>query len=484
MPKVGSRNLHTHHDQRDSLQKRIFWKLAVASVVSGLTITLALTAVFHQTLLEDAKTQLAEDLVLVSTSVSEDADTPSELVEDLSSIRFSRERATLIAADGTVLYDSTVDADTLPNHAERPEVQQALTKGSGSSIRPSNSVGNVSIYQSLRLDDGSVLRLSEDRASIMALLSRSFLWVILALVVLLGMSWLISRRLARNLVNPILLIDPSDPGEAPYRELDPLLHHLRSQQRQLEEQMEELKSADTMRREFTANVTHELKTPIASISGAAELIRDGIVRPEDVSDFGRRIYNEAQRLSALVSDILTLSRLDESERSRTTDLFGEPQLLDLCQVAKDALGRSLDRARKARIRMEYPTETALVLGHARLIDELVGNLISNAIRYNKEGGSVRVTTGAAPGGGAFIEVADTGVGIPEEAQSKVFERFYRVHKSRSRESGGTGLGLAIVKHAARIHGATIKLTSKLGEGTTIRVEFPPVKSGAISSADM
>jgi two-component system phosphate regulon sensor histidine kinase PhoR len=226
-----------------------------------------------------------------------------------------------------------------------------------------------------------------------------------------------------------------------------------------------------MRQEFTANVTHELKTPIAAISGASELLRDGLVRPEDVREFASRIYGDAQRLSSLVSDILTLSKLDESERVGDQALFGEPSQVDLYTVAQDVADRLEEKAAKANVSLRVQGASVFVNGYPRLLDEMIRNLCDNAIRYNRTGGSVHVFV-LPVNGHPTVRVSDTGVGISKQDQSKVFERFYRVDKSRSRETGGTGLGLAIVKHAAALHKATIDLESELGRGTAITVTFP------------
>lgn len=463
-----------------SLQKRIFRELSVIGVLAGVLVTVALTVAFREMVLHDEHARLRYDCLAVATQL----DGTDDKVATLAQMNLSDNRATLIAADGSVLYDSEADSATLESHAGRPEFEEALRDGSGSAERRSESVGVVSIYEAIRLDDGSVIRLSEDTAATFALLRDSLEWGLLVLVALVVASWFVSRRMAEGLVRPILQIDPNEPGaQAPYRELEPLVARLKAQQGQLEEQMEQLRNDDAIRREFTANVTHELKTPIASIMGASELMRDGIVRPEDMADFAGRIHGDAQRLSALVSDILTLSKLDESERSRDTVLLGSRQTCDLGLVARDVCDRLAERARRAHVAVYVTAERAEVLGYVGLVDELVGNLVENAIRYNVSGGSVRVETGVDAGSGRpYVVVSDTGVGIAKEDQEKVFERFYRVHKSRSRANGGTGLGLAIVKHAAKVHGATIALESAPGRGTTVRVEFP-VQEGRQASGE-
>ena len=293
---------------------------------------------------------------------------------------------------------------------------------------------------------------------------------IVALVVL-G-AWAASRMLSKRLVKPILDIDTTAAkAEAPYRELEPLVDRLNDQQAELIAQMDKLRDADAYRLEFTANVTHELKTPIASIQGAAELIRDGIARPEDIPEFAGRIYSSARRLSSLVSDILTLSKMDESERAGDSQLLGPKTECDLYLIAGDVTDRLQDKAKRAGVRLTLEGQKCMVVGNAGLLDEMVSNLCDNAIRYNRVNGKVYVWVYQIAGR-PTVSVSDTGIGIPEEAQPKVFERFYRVDKSRSRSNGGTGLGLAIVKHAAAFHNARIDLESKLGEGTTITVTFP------------
>ena len=231
-----------------------------------------------------------------------------------------------------------------------------------------------------------------------------------------------------------------------------------------------------MRREFTANVTHELKTPLTTISGYAELIENGLVASEDDQrDFGRRIHNEAMRLAALVNDILTLSSLDEAEYGDaevSKSVLGASEPVDLSRVV-DAVCQRLDPVADASgIALVQDTGPVIVFGLPRLLDEMIYNLTNNAIRYNRENGSVNLYCGADDEGRPYVRVQDSGIGIAPEECGKIFERFYRVDKSRSKARGGTGLGLAIVKHAAVFHHAQIDVQSELGQGTTITVLFP------------
>ena len=228
----------------------------------------------------------------------------------------------------------------------------------------------------------------------------------------------------------------------------------------------EQEQRDELRREFTANVSHELKTPLTSISGIAEIMQSGMVKPEDIQSFAGDIYQEAQRLIALVEDIIRLSRLDEGAES----LEREP--VNLLSVAQDVARRLDSAAQKAGVTLKVMGLSVEVRGIPSVLDEMVYNLCDNAIKYNHPGGTVNVTVAPTDDGSAEVTVEDTGIGIPVEDQSRVFERFYRVDKSHSKEIGGTGLGLSIVKHGASLHGAQIHMDSQVGRGTSVQLLFP------------
>ncbi len=455
-------------ERKATLAGRVFAAVLAVSVISA-TAASIVSAYFHQVdVLEEALIELGAECDVVASTLNH---APDEIAE-LSTIELGEMRATLVGPDGTVLYDSVIPTGGLSGHESRPEIAEALRTGEGSSIRSSDTIGRVSLYQARRLESGNVVRISVDRSGVLTILARYLRIIAAMLILLVLLSYVASRFLSRRLVKPILEMDAGTLAEwAPYEELQPLATRLAEQQAELISQMEELRQADAARREFTANVTHELKTPIASIMGASELMRDGFVLEEDVPDFAARINSESQRLAALVNDILTLSKLDESERTHTSEPFGSAEPVDLMTITHDVSERMYARADVSEVTLTVEGESAMVLGYPRMLDELISNLCSNAIRYNKAGGSVRITVGFE-GGSPMVRVADTGIGIPEEAQAKVFERFYRVETSRSRASGGTGLGLAIVKHAAMLHGASVELDSKLGEGTVVTVRFP------------
>ncbi len=454
-----------------SLSHRVFVALVAACAVVAVAVAAAASLIYQSAFLADEHEQLAGECRTLASLLDQGDDD----VLTLSSLDLGSIRATLVAPDGTVLYDSQADASGLPNHADRPEVAAALAEGAGSAERASETVGYMSIYEAVLLDSGDVLRLSVDRAGVVAFLFQELALLVLLAVLIVGVSWFVSHRLSRRFVQPILEIDPSSGDEvAPYEELDPLVSRLNEQHEELMHRMTAIQGAADLRREFTANVTHELKTPIASISGAAELIRDGIAREQDVPEFAGRIYDDARRLSSLVNDILTLSKLDEFERAGGVvkeGLFAPSERIDLLSAARDVVDRLGSKARRAGVSVSVEGVSMTVMGNARLLDELVGNLCDNAIRYNRPGGQVHVWVVPSQGR-PCLRVADTGIGIPEDSHEKVFERFYRVDKGRSRDMGGTGLGLAIVKHAAAYHGAEVRLTSTVGEGTTVTVTFP------------
>lgn len=454
-----------------ALASRVFAALLLVTTVAVVTALAMAALLFQQSTEKDVRADIRRECELVASSLGRLGQ--SERMDVVRDLELGTMRLTLVDPDGTVTFDSEEAATSMGNHRDRPEIALALSAGEGDSERDSQTLGVVSYYHAERLPDGSVVRVSEDAATALSIIaSDTNLLLLVALVVVL-LSWAAARLLSRKLVAPILSIDPvADPNGSPYRELEPLVNRLNEQQATLTEQMDQLRDAEAMRQQFTANVTHELKTPLAAISGAAELIRDGIARPEDVGNFAGRIYDESQRLTSLVNDILTLSKLDESERAGETGIVGSVERCDLLGISTDVASRLSGVAEGAGVRLTATGAPAIVTGNARLLDELVYNLCGNAVRYNRPGGTAAVTCGVSDAGEPFVRVADTGIGIPQADHAKVFERFYRVDTSRSRASGGTGLGLAIVKHSAAFHHASIELDSREGEGTTITVTFP------------
>ena len=367
-------------------------------------------------------------------------------------------RVTCITADGEVLYDSRRDEKDLENHSEREEVREALENGEGEDVRVSDTVGRELYYYAVLLDDGSVLRVAREMDSLMrtafAMLPAVGGLALLMLVFALALA----RWQTKRLIKPINELDLEHPLEnAVYPELTPLLEAM-------DRQNKEKEAVSNMRKEFSANVSHELKTPLTSISGYAEIIMNGMVRPADIPLFSERIYKEARRLITLVEDIIKLSKLDEE----SVEL--EKEEVDLYDLTREIVSRLAPQAAQKNIHMEVTGEPVIYKGIRQILDEMVYNICENAIKYNNDKGRVTVWVGSTLSG-PKIGVADTGIGIPKEHQERIFERFYRVDKSHSKERGGTGLGLSIVKHGAILHGAKVNVESDEGKGTRMEILF-------------
>ncbi len=380
-------------------------------------------------------------------------------------------RVTWLDAQGTVLYDSTADPTTMDNHSTRPEVQQAQAEGYGESVRFSDTIRQRTFNCAVRLQDGTILRVSGIQYTLGAIILSMFTQIVVLLVLAILLSAVLSARVSRMVLEPINRLNLTEADERDvYPELRPLVQRINRQSRQIQGQMTTLQRAhekqDRMRREFTANVSHELKTPLTTISGSAEILQAGLVKPEDVPRFAGHIYNEAQRMISLVNDILRLSQLDQQEE------IPDRERVELYSLCAEQMTRLRPLAARNRIRLIQQGGPAWVCGVPGMLEEIIYNLCDNAVKYNREGGLVTVTTEASAEG-VRLTVADTGIGIPQQEQARIFERFYRVDKSHSRSMGGTGLGLSIVKHAAQLHQATIHIDSRLHHGTTVEVLFPP-----------
>ena len=381
----------------------------------------------------------------------------TEYLEQMDNIDEST-RVTRIDADGSVLYDSRRDADTLDNHSGREEVKEALKNGEGEDVRRSVTVEKDLYYYAMLLDDGSVLRVSREVDSL-ASTALAMLPVIGGFAVLMIIfAMLLAKWQTARLIKPINELDLENPLDNDvYTELSPLLTAM-------DRQNKEKEAVSNMRKEFSANVSHELKTPLTSISGYAEIMKNGMVRPADIPVFSERIYKEARRLITLVEDIIKLSKLDEE----SVEL--EKQEVDLYDLTREIISRLAPQASQKNVRMELTGEPVKYTGIRQILDEMVYNVCENAIKYNNDGGKVTVWVGNTLEG-PKISVADTGIGIPAEHHERIFERFYRVDKSHSKERGGTGLGLSIVKHGALLHGAKVSVESTPGKGTKIEMQF-------------
>lgn len=550
-----------------TMTKRIFRAtllVGVAVLIASLTLVMgALYSYFGRV----QESQLRDELSLAAVGVEQNG------MDYLKQLESDQYRITWLGADGAVLYDTQADAESMENHAQRQEVQQALATGEGESSRYSDTLLQKTVYYAKRLPDGTVLRLSAIRVTTGVLVLNMLQPILLVLAAALILSGVLASRLARRITEPLNRLDLEHPLENDtYEELAPLLRRMEHQRRQIDRQMDELRRrseefeqitgsmseglvlldeagvilsinpaarrlldaaencvgqdlltvdrdvalsdalrqaaeqghsefrgqrngreyqfdvtriqsegrtagtvllvfdvterafAERNRREFTANVSHELKTPLQGIIGSAELLENGLVKQEDVPRFIGHIRSEAQRLVTLIGDIIRLSQLDEGE-----PMPAEPvELLALAREAAESL-QSAAAARNVTITVEG--EPVELTGVRRLLYEIVFNLCDNAIKYNTDGGRVQVTV-TKENETAAVTVRDTGIGIPPDQQDRVFERFYRVDKSHSKASGGTGLGLSIVKHAVQYHHGAIHLQSEVGKGTEIRVTFP------------
>ena len=410
--------------------------------------------------------QYSQSTALIKNELKQEAEYISEAIEnegerylDGLSKGDGKTRITLVAEDGTVLFDTNSDSAKMENHSNRPEIIQAEKDGSGTDIRRSNSLNEEMIYYALEMPDGRVLRLARtaNTALVQALYALPPMGITFALLFLIAV--LLSRRVSKKLVDPINHIDLENPLENDtYEELGLLLQRIDEENRQKEE-------AQNMRQEFSANVSHELKTPLTSISGYAEILKEGLVPEKDVPATANYIYKEARRLMALIEDIMRLSKLDEGA------VGAQKEEVDLYTMVLDISTRLEQLAQQQNIKISVSGENVTVFGIRHVLDEMIYNICQNAVKYNKPGGSVNVWVGNTPQGPKVL-VQDTGIGIPQDETQRIFERFYRVDKSHSKETGGTGLGLSIVKHGAELHHAKVTVKSKVGIGTQMALQFP------------
>ncbi len=512
------------------------------------------------------KEQLQTETALAAQGVS------LEGQDYFNELKMSNIRITWVDNQGKVLYDNESDAQTMDNHANREEIKEALKDGYGESVRYSKTLTTQSLYSAQRLDNGTVIRLSVTRHSILVLLFRMFQPLALILVLAFFLSLWLSRSIAKSVVGPLNRLDLDHPLENDaYEEISPLLRRIARHQKEVTERevvieqrqsefdtiiskikegmilldnncriisinqaaqdilqtdqtclgkdmlqiirnlslnnwlekglqgrkqegilqlddshykvmvrpiqsedkvtglallffdVTEQLQAEQLRREFTANVSHELKTPLHLISGYSEMLASDVVAQKDVPQFAEKIHSESQRMIQLVEDIIKLSHLDESE-----ELAMEP--INLYQISEKVLESLSAKANERHINLHLLGDPAYITGNHALIHSLIYNLCDNAIIYNRDKGDV--TVGITSNEDKIVlTVQDTGVGIAKDEQERIFERFYRIDKSRSKKLGGTGLGLSIVKHAVNQHHADIKVESQLGLGTKMTVTF-------------
>lgn len=430
------------------------------SMVFVLTATLViayifLTGIMYRQTVTTVEEEIHREADYISKAVQISG---TEYLNQMDEVR-ANTRITWISAEGTVLYDSTEDEHTFENHKNRPEVKKAFAKGEGEDIRKSDTIGEEMCYYAEKMPDGTVLRVSRTMNSAMKSAFHILPFMIFLALIMIVTAWLLSKWQIERLIRPINTLDLEKPLEQEmYPELQPLL-------KRIEQSNKEKEAVAAMRREFSANVSHELKTPLTSISGYAEIMKDGLVRPEDMQHFSEKIYQEASRLITLVEDIIKLSRLDEGR----VEL--EKEEVDLYELSREIISRLAPQAVKNQVRLELTGESVKYTGIRQILDEMIYNITENAIKYNNPGGKVSVWAGNTLQGKKVV-VTDNGIGIPEDQIDRIFERFYRVDKSHSKERGGTGLGLSIVKHGVILHHGEVHVESKLGEGTRIELVFP------------
>lgn len=449
------------------MKKKINRRLMFISSMAVVITFLSMAAVFYRIYQE----QVLDDLRVYAYALSDGA--AAGAAQDMTAVEKGSYgenggsggisdpvRVTVINPEGMVLYDSNADAGRMDNHADRPEIREAFECGEGNSIRQSSTMKKNTFYYTLLLQDGNVLRVAKEAHSIWSILYSSMPVIFLSVCALILLCMLVSHYLTGSLLAPIEKIaanmDNIEDNDI-YEELVPFAETIRKQH-------ETILHNASMRQEFSANVSHELKTPLTAISGYSELIGNGMASGDDVLRFADEIHKSANRLLTLIDDTIRLSELDVIDKNIP---FED---IDLYEIAKDNVEMLQLRAEDRSVLLSVEGGSCPMKGDRQMIEELVYNLCDNAINYNNAGGTVTVSAQKEEGR-PVLRVRDTGIGIPEEYQERIFERFYRVDKSRSKSTGGTGLGLAIVKHIVAVHHAEIFLNSKVGKGTEFKIVF-------------
>ena len=433
------------------INKRIMAISGVAIVMTAIFCTFAYYTVFRGEILNHLKIC---SRLLSKTSL---LDHTEELARYAAELDDDGIRMTLIQEDGTVVFDNIVNPEGLGNHRNRTEIEEALQDGEGYAVRLSETIKRTNYYFAVRLEDGSVLRTARESHSIFNIFLHAVPMIILAVILLLIICYFNGRMLTKKLLEPIEAIagNMNCPVQIrTYEELEPIIAYIRNQH-------DSIIANANLRQEFTANVSHELKTPLASISGYAELIENGLAGEQEIRKFSGEIRKSSNRLLVLINDILRLSEFDATGKNL---LKLEP--VDLYSIAETCVEMLEVSAKEHGVSIAIEGEASVISADKDMVEEVLYNLCDNAIRYNRPGGHVKVTVREG-----VLTVADDGIGIPEEYQPRIFERFFRVDKSRSKKTGGTGLGLAIVKHIATLHDAELTMTSNPGEGTAVSVRF-------------
>lgn len=446
------------------MRKTIYRNTCIILTISIILMTFTTFWVYYEGMSTNVKRSIRDDgRVIVNLLNSYETEEARKDVLETTLREYSYNRITLIRRDGTVIYDNAAKIEGMDSHDSRPEVEEAMISGFGESRRESKTLGKDVYYYAYRLNDGCILRISRASDDIYYIFVRIIPVLIGITVIILALAFYMTGRVTKRIMKPINSLDLDSPDVSRvYEELMPFIKRI-----QKENEMKE--QNERIRREFSANVSHELKTPLTSITGYAQMINNGMAKDKDILKFTGKIEKEAERLLLLINDIIELSNLDENGIVSAEDV-------NLAEVANDAIMSLEEAANKRNVTIYFSANEAHVTGSKTMLGELAYNIIDNAIKYNKEGGSITVFVGMA-GGKPELSVKDTGIGIPESDKERIFERFYRVDKSHSKTVGGTGLGLSIVKHIAMRHNADINVQSELGFGTTISVVFGQTAGG-------
>lgn len=437
------------------MKKKINLQLMTIAVIAICATMLFVAAacydLFRKQILEDLRTYAR---LLKSVDILEDIAGMEE------NFQADNLRITIVGEDGSVIFENCADMAGMDDHSDRPEIKEAFREGEGQAVRQSSTLGKNAFYYAVKADDGEIIRVSREAESLWSVFAEAFPVILVIAVLLILLCLAVAHFLTKSLIEPIEKIAHSvdSLGELEtYEELAPFVATIQNQH-------EDIMRNAGIRQEFTANVSHELKTPLTSISGYSELIENGMASSEDTLRFAREIHRNSDRLLTLINDVIRLSELDVVEREENFEI------VDLKEVAETCVNMLLVNAENHAVTLTFEGSSCQVLSEKQMMEELVYNLCDNAIRYNNKNGKVTVTVKPEEDKAVLI-VEDTGIGIPAEHQERIFERFYRVDKSRSKSTGGTGLGLAIVKHIVAKNNAEMRLESEAGKGTKITVIF-------------
>ena len=425
------------------MKNRIFKTMALSTIIAILITTLALSVYISNSYLTETKTIIKHEAIQLKQLLEND---PNYLDNEL----ITEARITLIDANGYVLYDS--NTKDLENHLDRPEIKDAIIYGYGESLRKSDTYNKNMYYYAVKLNNGEILRLSSYSNSFMGIFIPTLTNSLFIMAILIILCLLLANYQAKEIVKPINNLNLANPQkEDTYEELAPLVDNLNLH--------------NQMRKEFSANVSHELKTPLTSISGYAEIMAKGIAKEEDNKLFAQKIYDESQNLINKINDIIKISKLDENR----IDL--EYQRINYSQLINNCINKLEKFIEDKHIKVNFTSKEIYGFAIVYVMEDIIYNLIQNAIKYNKNNGKVDIDI-KQDRKNVIITIADTGIGISDMDIDRIYERFFRSDRSHSSNIEGSGLGLAIVKHGINLHNGTITCDSKLNVGTTFTLSIP------------